>query len=98
MNAMKDPMTVVDRLDAALEAARPAHHAAHIDTDGDDPEWPLWYAAHLLEEVREILSRPGITRSRLVAAFVAADDDYVRTAPDVPWHRHYAERFVRGLT
>ena len=20
------------------------HHAAFIEVDGDDPEWPLWYA------------------------------------------------------
>jgi hypothetical protein len=90
-------MTIADRLDAVLKAAGPAHHAAYIETDGDDPEWPLWYAEHVLGEVRDILGRPDLTLSRLVAAFVAADDDYARSPSEVPWHRHYAERFAREL-
>ena len=28
-------------------AAGRAHHQAFIETDGEDPEWPLWYASYL---------------------------------------------------
>jgi hypothetical protein len=48
----------VERIDAVLAAAGPAHHAAYIETDGFDPEWPLWYAEHVVEDLRSILDRP----------------------------------------
>jgi hypothetical protein len=28
-----------------------AHHQVHIETDGADPEWPLWYADYLRERL-----------------------------------------------
>ena len=28
-----------------------AHHQAYIETDGDDPEWPLWYADYLRDKL-----------------------------------------------
>lgn len=91
-------MTTIERLEEVLEAARPAHHAAFIDVNGDDPEWPIWYAGHVLEAVREILGAPTLTQNRLVAAFVAADQAYTAARPGIPWHRFYAERFAEELT
>lgn len=86
-----------ERLVSVLEAAGPAHHAAYIETDGDDPEWPLWYANHVAAEVRRILDLPDLTESRLVWAFVDADEAHRREAPEEPWARFYAERFVTEL-
>ncbi len=88
---------MVDRLEAALAPIGPAHHAAYIETDGDDPEWPLWYARHAGAEVREILSQPDLTESRLVWAFVSAADAHKSQDPAVPWPRFYAEWFAREL-
>jgi hypothetical protein len=92
-----DPTPEVERLDAVLKAAGPAHHAAYVATDGEDPEWPLWYADHVLENVTSILGRAELTRSRLVWAFVSCDHAFVLAAPPVPWHRFYAEWFVQNL-
>ncbi len=90
-------MTELDELTAVLAAAGPAHHAAYIETDGDDPEWPLWYAGHVADDVRRILERPALTVSRLVWAFVNADQSHRKQAPDEPWSRFYAERFLEEL-
>ncbi|HEU5302962.1 MAG TPA: hypothetical protein VLD62_03605 [Acidimicrobiia bacterium] len=89
--------TTIDRLERVLGAAGTAHHAAFAATDGADPEWPEWYADHVLDDVRTILDSPGLTRSRLVRAFVAADDAYTSEPVDVAWPRFYAERFARDL-
>ncbi len=95
---MDDERTAaVDRLDAVLAATGPAHHAAFIETDGVDPEWPIWYAEHVLADVRAILGRPDLTHSRLVWALVDCDDAYSAAAPAIAWHRFYAERFVEKL-
>ncbi len=87
----------VDRLEAVLAAAGPAHHAAYHATDGQDPEWPLWYARQVVADLRTILSRPDLTESRLVWAFVKAEDAYSALQPEVPWPRFYAERFISDL-
>lgn len=90
-------MADIDRLEVVLQAAGPAHHAAFIATDGDDPEWPIWYAGHVIEDVREILGLPDLTQSRLVAAFVRAEEAFVAEAPEEPWYRFYAKRFAEHL-
>ena len=90
-------MTTLEELAAVVAAAGPAHHAAYIETDGHDPEWPLWYANHVADDVRRILERPDITMSRLVWAFVDADQAHREEAPDVPWSTFYAERFISEL-
>lgn len=90
-------MDALEELTTVLREAGPAHHAAYIETDGDDPEWPLWYANHVADDVRRILDRPDLTVSRLVWAFVDADQTHRVEAPDVPWSEFYAERFIAEL-
>jgi hypothetical protein len=82
------------RLESVLEATGPAHHAAYIDTDGEDPEWPRWYARHLIEDLRSIFSRPDLTESRLVWALVTADDAYNSEQSTLPCYEFHATRFI----
>ena len=89
---------LIDRLDQVLAAAGPAHHAAFAETNGSDPEWALWYAHYTAAEVRSILDRLDLTESRLVWAFVSADDAHTRSGSDVSWHRFSAEWFAARLT
>jgi hypothetical protein len=92
-------MAAIDRtrLEAVLEATGPAHHAAFAETAGYDPEWAMWYARHTIAELREVLLRPDLTESRLVWAFVSADDAHSGQTTQVPWHRFYADRFIDAL-
>lgn len=57
---------------AVLRRTAPAHHQAFLATDGRDPDWPLWYAEHTLEELRRLLD-PDLTLSEATYLFVAAD-------------------------
>jgi hypothetical protein len=43
---------LAQQLEELFREAGAAHHQAYIETDGADPEWPLWYADYLRE-------RPG---------------------------------------
>ena len=36
-----------------LSQVGPAHHQAFAATDGEDPDWPTWYAAWLLDRLPE---------------------------------------------
>ena len=69
-------------LAAVLAKAGPAHHQAFIATDGDDPEWPLWYADHIVEAVRRITGNPGVTVSELVYLLIDSDRTFKSRVPD----------------
>lgn len=69
--------------------AKQAHFQAHIDTDGADPEWPLWYADYLLEPLRRIL-QVDMTKSELVYLLVKVDREQRESAPQADWTDYYA--------
>ena len=73
-----------------------AHHKAYIETDGVDPEWPIWYADFMHEKVMDILDLE-ITKAELIYLFVAADLDHREEAPDAEWSVYYADFFSDSL-
>lgn len=84
--------TLYEALCELLREAGRVHHQAYIEVDGDDPEWPLWYAGYLLERLRQQLD-PTLTRSQLVADLVLAAEDHAQNDPNSEWAAHYA-RFL----
>ncbi len=83
----------VDRIAELLTETGRAHHQAFIATDGEDPEWPIWYAGYLHEPLAEILGA-GLTKSELVYHMLAAEAE----AGDDPWNERYAKRFVAAAS
>ena len=73
-----------------------AHHQAFIETDGEDPDWAIWYANHLRDRLTPFLAAP-LTRSRLVFCLVATDDEHRAAHADAPWPEYYAERVLECL-
>ncbi|MGD8327936.1 MAG: hypothetical protein PVJ49_00790 [Acidobacteriota bacterium] len=69
-----------------------AHHRAFRDRDGDDPEWPLWYADFLMERLTKRL-KAKFTKSELVYLLVAADREQEFRAPGADWPGYYAKFF-----
>jgi glutaredoxin len=70
-----------------------AHHEAFLDTDGEDSEWPLWYAQHLQGPLTDALRTP-FTKSHLVYCVMDADFEHQACAPESNWHEFYAEQFI----
>ena len=81
------------RLSDLLMETGHAHHQAFIDTDGDDPDWPLWYAEHLREPLSEHLDTK-FTKSELVYLLVLADKEHNLQDPGAEWPAYYARFFV----
>jgi len=67
-----------------------AHHQAFIETDGADPEWPLWYAEYLHPRIGEHLRREP-TRSRIIYLIQAAEKAHIEADDGSPWSESYAE-------
>ena len=70
-----------------------AHHAAFIDTDGVDAEWPLWYAEYLQDKLPVKLGA-GITQSELIYLFITVDRELNSHAPGANWSEYYARFFI----
>jgi glutaredoxin len=87
---------MVERLAGLFKRTGEAHHKAFLDTDGDDPEWPLWYAEYLHDRLAPFLAAP-LTRSRLVFCLVETDDEHRATDPEAPWTNYYARRVLECL-
>lgn len=82
-----------DDLEALLRDTGHLHHEAFAATDGEDPEWPLWYAAHLEPLLADFLASE-MTQSRLVHCLVRLDDEHSDTASDERWPSFYATRLI----
>ena len=53
-------------IEALLHQTGEDHFATHKETNGDDPEWPLWYADHLLEKGLASLLEAKLLKSDLI--------------------------------
>jgi hypothetical protein len=74
-----------------------AHHQAYIETDGADPEWPLWYAEYLQERLGPLLDA-NFTRSELVYLLILLANEQPLKAPGANWARYYARFFIQRYT
>lgn len=83
---------LVDLADLFEETGH-AHHAAFIDTDGADPEWPLWYANYLYDKLPAKLGAT-ISKSELVYLLVTVDRQLNTEAPGANWTEYYARFFI----
>jgi glutaredoxin len=79
-----------------LKQTGEAHHEAFAATDGEDPDWAIWYADYLHDRLLPFLAAP-ITRSRIVFCLVAIADEHETAAPDAPWTEFYAARILECL-
>ena len=87
---MSEPPISADDLAAHMKRTGDAHHAAYHATDGTDPEWAIWYSAHLQTLLGDGLGRP-ITRSEIVYLVCMAQERQAADASDEPWPMYYAK-------
>jgi hypothetical protein len=88
---------VEDRLSVLLLETGKAHHRAYIETDGYDPEWPLWYAAHLQPRLRQEFGLE-MTQSDLVYWLVGAEKQRLAASSQLSWPDFYARQWrIAGL-
>ncbi len=83
------------RIADLLRETGEAHHEAFIETDGADPEWPIWYAGYLQERLGQQLDRQ-ITQSELVYLLVLAERKHGAEASAEPWPDFYAQVLLRS--
>jgi NAD(P)H-hydrate epimerase len=91
----KDKLT--DELANLLNETAEAHHKAFAATNGEDAEWPIWYADYLLDKMRRMLNSK-FTKSELIYILVSAEKENGRMAPGAYWPKFYANLIVSRYT
>jgi NAD(P)H-hydrate epimerase len=84
---------VLAQVAAVLAETGPAHHRAFAETDGADPEWPMWYADVSIGRLRSLLGAE-LTQSRLIYLLIAAERAH-RGGED--WPGFYARFIISDL-
>ena len=82
-------------IDLFTETAE-AHHSAFAETDGADPDWPIWYATYL--QPRTAVLGLEFTRSEIVNCLMSAELERSARAPDASWPQYYADYFVERFS
>ena len=93
MTGSNDNEKLVNELANLLNEAAEAHHKAFTASEGEDPDWPLWYADYFLEKMRQML-KAKFTKSELIYLLVSADKKNGVVAPGAYWPRFYAKYII----
>jgi hypothetical protein len=81
----------VSRWAELLREVGPAHHQAFAATDGDDPDWPAWYAAWLHQRLPELT----VSEEELADLLVEAAGAHTATGSTEEWQDFYAHFLSR---
>lgn len=93
MNVSNDNKKMIDELASLLSETAEAHHKAFAATEGEDPDWPIWYADYLLDKMRQML-KAKFTKSELIYLLVLADKENGSIAPGAYRPRFYANLII----
>jgi len=98
MNQLSETRQEITEL---LVATGQAHHEAFEATNGDDPDWPIWYAEHLRQPMNKLL-HDELTRSQLVYCLMTAEFERAARDESAEWAPSYAnhllERFAPAVS
>ena len=64
-------------------------HQAYIETDGADPEWPLWYAEYLRDRIAPVLDASFMKSEGVYLSNLVSSEQPLR-ALGANWSRYYA--------
>jgi hypothetical protein len=84
---------LIDELANLLNDTAEAHHKAFAATEGEDPDWPIWYADYLLDKMWPMLNA-RFTKSELIYLLVLAGKENAYVAPGAYWPRFYANFII----
>ena len=77
-----------------LQQTKREHSKAFRQTGGSDPDWPLWYANHLVaSDIEEVLDAK-LTKSMWVYLLVKIANEHDANAPGAEWSRYFAKYLI----
>ena len=90
---MEKTNPVFEKLRAIFQDTVTKHHQAYLENEGEDPEWPLWYADYLMVDLGKMLNAT-FTRSELIYLLILVEKKRALEAPGADWAAYYARFFA----
>jgi hypothetical protein len=89
---MQQTTELSEKLAQLFRDAGSAHHRAFLATNGEDPEWPRWYAEWLAPRMHALLGRQlGIAE---LARQLESVEEQRKSRRISDWPTYYANWFV----
>ena len=86
-------LDIAEKFEDLFRKTGSEHHKAFIKTNGEDPEWPLWYADYLLDKLAKLFNAK-FTKSELVYLLIMVKKERALMASGADWPRYYANFFM----
>jgi hypothetical protein len=83
----------IKQLADLFREAGAAHHNAFAATNGEDAEWPSWYARYLAPRLQQALGGQ-VDQAALAEDLRQVDSDYRGGERGEPWPEFYARWFI----
>jgi hypothetical protein len=81
-----------DLIDLFKKAGK-GHHQAYIETDGYDPDWPIWYARFLQGPLTKLME-VDFTVPQIEELLIQVDQEMKEVDPEGYWPAYYAKFFM----
>ena len=85
--------STVDQLATLFRETGAAHHTAFAATNGEDPDWPVWYAEYLAPRIARLLGR-HYDEVTLAADLRRLDEQHRQSGGSSSWPEYYARWFI----
>lgn len=85
-----EKINVSQKIEELLSETSKEHHQAFLETNGLDPEWPMWYAGYLKEKLSTLLNIE-ITKSELIFLLITAENKKAKSTSKKSWQKYYAD-------
>ncbi|MGD2057849.1 MAG: hypothetical protein PVF85_12860 [Anaerolineales bacterium] len=82
-----------EQLTRLLIKVAKAHHHAFEQVNGEDPEWPRWYAENIQADFEALLDR-SVSVDGLADLLKRFDELHEEEAPEEKWMRFYAHKLL----
>jgi hypothetical protein len=89
--------SINDQLVELLKNTAEAHHEAFKHVNGEDPEWPVWYAINMHSDFEAIIDR-SVSKDGLADLLERFNQLHPEEAPDQDWSQYYAGRLLNFYT
>lgn len=87
----------LERLVDLIISTAKAHHIEFEHVNGEDPEWPQWYAESMHADFEEIIERE-VGVDGLADLIERFDELHADEAPDEKWPHFYARKLLDFYT
>lgn len=88
---------ISQKIEELLIETEKEHHQAFIETNGNDPEWPMWYSGYLKEKLAALLNIE-ITKSELIFLLISAEEKRKKSKTKKSWQKYCSDFLVEKFS